>query len=293
VAEAALDAGCDYLDVNYSRAKYAALEALRSRVEISGRCFITDAGFHPGLPAALVRRAASMLDSIETANVVSLIQMDWRGLDLRPATIEEFAAELAEYDSRYYRDGEWRKASLWSTKDFRKADFGPPFGTRQCAPMFFEELRELPERFPTLREAGFFIAGFNPVTDFLIMPLTIIAYRISPRTLGPAAARLMYWALRRFSKPPFETLLRVDATGPLNGQPTSATITLRHPDGYVMTAVPVVACLLQWLDGTTRTPGIHTMGNLVEPERLLRDMVRMGVPVDARIVAGVRYRQNA
>ena len=199
-----------------------------------------------------------------------------------------WAARLAESLCSQF-DGEWRKASLWSTKGFRKADFGPPFGSRQCAPMYIDELRELPERLPTLRETGFFIAGFNPVTDFLIMPLTVIAYRVSPQTLGPAAARLMYWALRRLSNPPFETILCVHATGTLNGQPTTATITLRHVDGYVMTAVPVAVCLLEYLDGAFRTPGVHTMGNIVEPQQLLRDMVRMGVLVDELTVASVRF----
>ena len=48
VAEAALEAGIDYFDVQISAtAKRQALEALRERILSSGRCFITDGGYRP------------------------------------------------------------------------------------------------------------------------------------------------------------------------------------------------------------------------------------------------------
>ena len=65
VAEAALEAGIDYLDVQIAvKAKHDALEPLRERVRASGRCFITDGGFRPGIPAAMVRYAASQLEAL-------------------------------------------------------------------------------------------------------------------------------------------------------------------------------------------------------------------------------------
>lgn len=60
VAQAALEAGIDYFDLQISvTAKHQVLEALRERILHSGRCFITDGGYRPGLPAALVRYAAT------------------------------------------------------------------------------------------------------------------------------------------------------------------------------------------------------------------------------------------
>ena len=61
VAQAALHAGIDYLDIQYSPQKFAVLHALSTQIEAAGRCFITDGGFHPGLPAALVRFGAVFL----------------------------------------------------------------------------------------------------------------------------------------------------------------------------------------------------------------------------------------
>lgn len=57
-----------------------------------------------------------------------------------------------------------------------------------------------------------------------------------------------------------------------------------HADGYVLTAVPVVAALLQVLDGSARLPGLWMMGCLVHPGRLLEDMEKMGVQIKTETV---------
>jgi saccharopine dehydrogenase (NAD+, L-lysine-forming) len=53
--------------------------------------------------------------------------------------------------------------------------------------------------------------------------------------------------------------------------------TVAHPDGYELTAIPVVATLLQYLDGSARKSGLWMMGHFVEPTRLMKDMAIMGV----------------
>ncbi len=97
--------------MQYSSAKLAALRKLEPEIRDAGRCFITDGGFHPGLPAALVRYAAAQFDRLLRANVGSVIKIDWRKLDVGPATIEELARELLGYQPLEYRGGAWRPAS--------------------------------------------------------------------------------------------------------------------------------------------------------------------------------------
>jgi saccharopine dehydrogenase (NAD+, L-lysine-forming) len=47
----------------------------------------------------------------------------------------------------------------------------------------------------------------------------------------------------------------------------------------MITAIPVAACLLQYLDGTIRKPGLWFQALVVEPERFMNDMERMGLEV--------------
>jgi hypothetical protein len=279
VAEEALQAGLDYLDIQYSTQKVAALKALAPQIEQAGRCFITDGGFHPGLPAALVRYAASYFDRMEKANVGSVIKEDWTRLNVPDETAQELLAEIGDFVPLVFEAGRWQQAAALGMGGSRRMDFGEPFGRQYCVPMFLEEMRSLPEQCPDLRETGFFVGGFNWFVDWLVLPLAMVGLRFwSQGALSPLA-RLMNWGLRSFSKPPFGLVMRLEAQGSQAGEPRALAISLCHPDGYLFTAIPVVACLLQYLDGSIRKPGLWTQANLVEPLRFVRDLQRMGIEV--------------
>lgn len=283
VARAALEAGIDYLDVQYSTQKLEALYSLEKEIEENRRCFITDGGFHPGLPAAIVRYGALRFDRLQTAIVGSVIRQDWENLEIAPSTEREFVQELVDTQTLFFKDGAWKKGSMWSTRDFIKMDFsGPPgqeerFGGRTCVPMFFEELRPLPEVYPSLKHLGFYIAGFNWFVDFLVFPLVLFVLKLFPHKGIDPMARLMGWSLSVTSKPPFGIVLKLEATGEKDGESASLEVSLYHEDGYWFTAIPVAACLLQYLDGSINKPGLWTMGNLLEPVRLMKDMEKMGI----------------
>jgi saccharopine dehydrogenase (NAD+, L-lysine-forming) len=88
----------------------------------------------------------------------------------------------------------------------------------------------------------------------------------------------MWWGMGS-SKPPHVVALKVEAKGRLDGNPAQAQARIAHPDGYELTAIPVVAYLQQYLDGTARKNGVHMMGHIAEPERLFKEMQKMGVQV--------------
>jgi len=279
VARACLATGVDYFDVNFSANKTAVLRQLSPEIEASGLCFVTDGGFHPGVPAVLVRYAAPRFDQLEQANVASVIKIDWLHYDITVDTAEEMAGEFMDMDSSYYRNGSWHKAMVAGMGGMLTLDFGEPFGKQYAVPMGLDEMRDLPELIPSLQDTGFFVGGFNWFTDWFIMPIVGVGVKISAKWKRPLG-RLLLWSLHKFSQPPYGTVLRMEARGTKHGQPYPLDLQMIHEDGYVFTAIPAVACLLQLLDGSIRQPGLHWQGLLVEPERFLADMARMGIDIE-------------
>lgn len=282
VATAALEAGIDYLDVQYSAQKFTLLQSMAREIAAAGCCFITDGGFHPGLPAALIRYLAHQFDSLESARVGSVIKIDWASLDLSPSTMEEFVGEFMDFQALLFRDGRWQRVSAWSMMKPTTMEFGPAFGRQYCIPMFLEEMRAIPELYPEIRETGFFVGGFNWFVDWLLSPLIMVALKLWPQRARQPMGRLMYWGLKTFSRPPYGALLKVEVRGTKHGRDESADLILYHEDGYLFTAIPVAACLLQYLDGSIRRPGLWLQAHAVDPDRLMVDMEQMGIEVIVR-----------
>jgi len=273
VIRAALDARIDYLDVQYSNKKLEILKELSAEIEQSGLCFVTEAGYHPGLPSAMVRYAATQLDSLESALTAGYLNMG-KSLPYSEA-VDELMEGFIEYQAQVYKNGAWTKPNKW---DMRKFDFGEEIGMRTCYSMFFEEMRCLPEMYPTLKETGFYISGSNWIADLLITPIVMVGLKIAPKRGMTPLGKLMWWGMQQ-SPPPYVVALKVEAKGLKNGQQAQVQARIEHPDGYELTAIPVVAYLLQYMDKSASRPGVHMMGHLAEPVRLFADMERMGVRI--------------
>ncbi len=275
VAAAAIASGSDYLDIQLSSAaKLEVLRSLQSHIEQAGCCFITDGGFHPGVPAALVRYAAGHFDTIERATVSSYLRINWRDYSFSETTMTEMIEEFQHYRPLIFQQGNWRECG-WTF--YRRFDFGAPWGKKYCAPMMLEEMRSLPERLPSLQETGFFVAGFNWFTDYVLMMPLMLAVKLFPRQRAKLSAHIFLTSLKAFSRPPFITLLQTEACGRKNGIVRSWRSLLSHQDPYLLTAAPVVACVLQYLHGGIRKPGLWWQANVVEPRQFISDLQRLGL----------------
>jgi saccharopine dehydrogenase (NAD+, L-lysine-forming) len=277
IARAALAGGADYLDYHFSSKVLPTLRALAPDIERSGRCLITQAGFHPGLLAPLVRFVAPRLTPYHTAAVGMV--MNFGSVPYSEESAADFAEEVGSCRSSVWIGGEWRKAG-W--RDRRKFDFGTGFGGWMCTPLEFEELHALPTQYG-IRELGGYVAGFNWFVDGLVIPLSLLLAKVQ-RGLGARwLGRCWAWGMKTFARPPFGVVMRLDAEGEEAGEPVSVQVILRHPDIFEFTAIPVAAYVRQYLDGLIRRPGLWLMGEVVEPIRLFADMEQMGVGV---VVAG-------
>jgi len=134
VAQSALEAGIDYFDIQISvAAKRQALEALHERILSSGSCFITDGGYRPGIPAAMVRYAATQIPGLESAPVASVFQVNWKEREFAASTAAEFVDELKSFNHLVLKNGTWQPGKMSEMLDI---DFGEPFGHKYCMLMF-------------------------------------------------------------------------------------------------------------------------------------------------------------
>ncbi|KAI9134655.1 saccharopine dehydrogenase NADP-binding domain-containing protein [Acaryochloris sp. CCMEE 5410] len=277
----ALDTVIDYLDLQLSSpTKLAVLNASREEIAKKGRCFMTDGGFHPGVPAAMVRYAATQLDALEVANVSAAFQLDWQTLLFSESTTFELVDEMMNFNSTILKNREWVEMKM---NKFPKFNFGERFGERYCLPMYLEELKSLPDSIPSLSETGFYISGFNWMTDYIIIPINLAVLRVFKEKAKTLMKTLFVWSLRNFSKPPFGAVIQLEGQGLQAGQNRSIQMRLAHDDAYVLTAIPVVACLLQYLNGSVRHPGLWFQANLVEPKQFFKDINRLGVKVSLQM----------
>jgi hypothetical protein len=107
--------------------------------------------------------------------------------------------------------------------------------------------------------------------------------------LAGIAGRALFAAWRWASKPPYKVVLALVAKGQINGHPKTYQLGLSHSDGYEFTAIPTVACIRQLLDGDIGQPGVHYMAHIVDPKRLMIDMIAMGVKINEITSNGVLH----
>ena len=274
IARAALEVGVDYLDILYPAHVVATLEKLRSEIEHSGSCFITQAGVHPGLSAPLIIKAASQFTHCCKAQAAIKINSPTMG---SRAAVMELLADMDAFKPGFYRNGKWQSCSY---KDSRKFDFGV-LGVHPCIPMDLPELKPLPERFG-LEEVGLWMAGFNWFVDYVVFSICAMFAKIGKGFGLGLVADLFDWGMKTFSRPPFGIVCKVEVDGEQNGMEKKLEISISHTDGYFFTASAVAACLMQYLEQKDTKSGLFLMGLWVDANRLFEDMKRMGIEIQTK-----------
>jgi hypothetical protein len=275
IAEAALEAHIDYLDIYYQQGVFPVLETLKQRIRESGQCFITQAGFHPGLPAAFIRKGAAYFDTYDRAIIAFAMNTRIE----KPESVYELVDALSDYKADIYKEGHWRRGTY---KDAVKIDFGSRFGVKSCVPLDMIEIRNIPEMY-RLREVGVYSAGFNWFVDYVIFPLIMLSQMIRKGLLRHFWAKALIWGMNNLSPAKEGLVFLLHAEGGKDRNHQKIDIRSEHQSAYDFTVIPVIASLKQYIDGYIRKPGLWMMGHIVDPDRLFGDMGQMGVNIQTLI----------
>ena len=127
IAETALERSIDYLDIYFQQDVYPVLETMKQRIKQAGRCFITQAGFHPGLPAVYVRKGAQYFDQYDKA----IIAFTMNALIEKAESVYELVDTAADYRPEFYQDGRWK---IGTYRDAIKIDYETVWRSGQYAP---------------------------------------------------------------------------------------------------------------------------------------------------------------
>jgi len=276
MADLCIENSVDWIDVQFDPSQYATLEKLDSKMRDNDCCFVSQGGFHPGLPGAMVRWASGEFDQVFEAEIGGLLRQK-NGLPYTSG-VDELIELFRDYKAHIYEDHKWREANYSKKDDMPLIDFPFGFGPRRCFPMDLEEILLIPEIVPSLRKVAFYIGGFNNFSDFIVTPLIMAGLKLLPKVRVSFWGKMLSWSTK-FGRAPYGTSVHLKATGYKDGLPASAQLSLFHNDGYDFTAIPVAATLLQIYDGTCRKAGLFRMAHIVEPERLIVDLENMGVKV--------------
>ena len=275
IIEVAIECGVDFFDISISTDKKSILHEYKPIIEKRGLCFMVDGGYHPGIPGALARYAAGFFDQVESIIVGALMNIDWKSYTFSPETITEFVSEIRTSQAMIYANGQWNKTRFGGTFDMLALDFDNTRRNQSLAPMYLEEMKDFTDDYPSIRRTGFYIGGMDWFSNLISFPLAITWYMVFPKSNPGWLAKLIFWGMKRYSSPPYNNILIADAKGFKNGKAKRCKIFLEHEDGYLFTAIPVIATLNQYFE--KRKAGIWRQATFVEPVRFIQDIQDMGI----------------
>jgi len=268
LAEALIETRKDCIDIRENSDKQRILQHYHSQFVENNVFYLSESGCFPGLPTLLIRYLLKQMPNADHAIANISIQMDWKKHPFSKTTIEEFAENLQYFQSKVWYKNHWKSINNW--RDVAKIKFDKNLGSKTCIPMVLPETATLVENYPNLQYVNTRIAGFNPVVDYLIMPV------LQWTTLPLSSA--LEWGLKRFSKPPFGTYFQAEVFHS-NDRHHVLKISVNHSEGYELTAISITALILQCLKTEQKTAGLHLQGLWAEPIDFIEQLKRMGAQV--------------
>ncbi|MBI5326146.1 MAG: saccharopine dehydrogenase NADP-binding domain-containing protein [Ignavibacteriae bacterium] len=277
IIDEAIESGVDYFDINISKEKNDYLFSLDNIIKVKNLCFITDGGFHPGIPAALISYSSREFDKIEKSNVYGLLKLNWGSYTFSKETIIEFIKELQYVKPLIFKNNKWINSPY---TDKIIIDFGKLYGKQRFYAMYLDEMLNLPLKYNSLNETAFYVSGFNWFVDLLLIPFIIIYLKLFTKSSLKIISKLFFFGLKYFSNQPYGVTLKLKSEGIKNNKRKYFEMNLYNEDAYEMTAIPIAACVKQYLVNKDKKTGVWHQANFVEPVQFINDLKEFGIKVE-------------
>lgn len=251
-----------YIDLSPSDDKHRAFSDRSEQIEKGKQTFILDAGFEPGLPGFIARWALSEFEKPDEL----VIEGIYRDPDIPKGGIKDIISH--NEPAFKLENGSLKKAAPFEMK-MTSFPFG--FGKALTVPIWVPELQSIPSKF-NLKNMVYYHGGINGLANFIMISWQIILNKISPINIGVS---LFKWAIQNFTKKPFGGVIQVTAAGLY----LRKKFIITHHKLYEATAIPVVATSAQLLNTKDNKGGKFFMGEFVEKEIFLKQIIEMGMRV--------------
>jgi saccharopine dehydrogenase-like NADP-dependent oxidoreductase len=236
VQSACLERGIPCLDVTGEQEFIVRVHALDGPAREAGTPLLTMAGAWPGLSGLMTVRAAEMLDRVDA---IDLALCQSTGSSVGPVGIADMMGSFSRPVS--LREGAWvREVPGFSVK--RRIEYPEPFGIRRHRLVDFVEGPVLAEALGLAEVrlwTGFDSAAFDGLVSLLRRLGVLALFR--RKGLGLRLARGVN-AIKRLGPTGPEPIAVVAlARGERGGRPARASVSLRGPSDYGLTAMSAVA----------------------------------------------------
>jgi saccharopine dehydrogenase-like NADP-dependent oxidoreductase len=189
VARAAIEAGCDYVDLADGRQFVAGIGTLAAAAEASGVSVISGASSVPALSSAVVDR---YLDKFERLDSIDMgISSGARAPGLATVVgVFSYGGKAI----RSWRDGAWDDAHGWL--NLHRHEFPPPLGKRWLGSCDVPDLELFPRRYPSVKTVSFqagFASDLGHLAVWGLAGLVRIGVLRSMKTFAVPLNRLSRW----------------------------------------------------------------------------------------------------
>ncbi|MBC8264337.1 MAG: saccharopine dehydrogenase NADP-binding domain-containing protein [Anaerolineales bacterium] len=275
---ACIEAGIPCLDVTVQPNLIAQIHQLDVQAQAAQTSLVVMAGLFPGLSGVMARRAAEMLDQVDSLDV-ALCQSSQSSTG---ATGIADMLGLFAQPAKFRANGREETVPGFTRK--RRFLYPPPLGEKTHRLVNFIEAQVISQELG-IPNVNFWTGYDQPSFDLLLAVLNKLKILALFNRPGPRMklARVVDAATRANTPETEACSVVAEAAGLKDRRPQLARVSILAPSDYGTTAMSVVAMAKLLLTGEVATPGVHHPARIFTLEQLLRhtDQVELFQTLDS------------